>query len=182
MSEPSPAVPVDPALQALEAAYRTVSERMRGLPICNPRLDIALVGFRQHEGRWTGVAITPWFMNIVVLPAAGDAPPAHGFARPHHFPAGTVSLLGGALEGVGDVESHSLFSPMDEFVDMPHALAVAEAAVQALFTPPAPEAEAAGAQPATPAAPEAPAPPPAEPASPQMLSRRALFGRLARRE
>lgn len=45
------------------------SERMQGLPIVNERLRVEAVGFDAFDGHRLGVLITPWFMNLVLLPA-----------------------------------------------------------------------------------------------------------------
>ena len=42
---------------------------MKGMPIYNPTLAVEAVGFREHEGRQAGVMVTPWFMNLTVLPS-----------------------------------------------------------------------------------------------------------------
>ena len=45
---------------------------MKGMPIYNPTLAVEAVGFREHEGRQVGVMVTPWFMNLTVLPSETD--------------------------------------------------------------------------------------------------------------
>ena len=53
----------------LVAHYEAIyAERMRDLPIVNPRLAVEAVGFEQWEDQDLGVLITPWFMNLVLLP------------------------------------------------------------------------------------------------------------------
>jgi len=60
-------------VDALVAHFRYISdERMRGLPIVNPRLDVEAVGFREFDEHQLGILITPWFMNLVLLPANDD--------------------------------------------------------------------------------------------------------------
>ena len=50
----------------IDAIYR---ERMQGLPIVNPELSVEAVGFEPFEAHELGVLISPWFMNLVLLPA-----------------------------------------------------------------------------------------------------------------
>jgi [NiFe] hydrogenase assembly HybE family chaperone len=58
---------------ALVAHFRRISdERMQGLPIVNPRLDVEAVGFRDFDEHRLGILITPWFMNLVLLPGNDD--------------------------------------------------------------------------------------------------------------
>jgi [NiFe] hydrogenase assembly HybE family chaperone len=53
----------------LVARYQAIyEERMRDLPIVNPKLAVEAVGFDQWEEKDLGILITPWFMNLVLLP------------------------------------------------------------------------------------------------------------------
>lgn len=119
---------------ALELAWRAAGARMAGLPVVNPALGIELHGFRPHEGGWAGVVVTPWCMNVVFVPPAAEAPVKQGTKRPRVFPSGTLEFTVGMLEGVGVVDSCSLFSPMGDFPDMSTARRVAKEASDALFS------------------------------------------------
>lgn len=143
---------------ALEVAYQAAGVRMAGLPVVNPALGIELFGFRAHDGGWAGVVVTPWCMNVVFVPEAKAPALKAGTKRPRVFPSGTLEFTVGTLDGVGAVESCSLFSPMGDFPDMATARRVAQEAVDALFTK----------EPAVSPTPPAPAPVP---------SRRDLFRR-----
>ena len=126
----------------LEACYRAVAAGpMAGLPICNPRLGVAALGFRRVGERAVGIVVTPWFMNVVAayLPQVATIPPADvGASVKLALPAGVIDLIVGELSGFGRVDAASLFSPCHEFADMAAARAVAEGALGALFEPPAP--------------------------------------------
>jgi [NiFe] hydrogenase assembly HybE family chaperone len=124
--------------ERLAAAFRAIhATRMRGLPFVNERLSVEAVGFRRWNGRWLGVLITPWFMNLVLLPL--DAPGARwqslrqGAAAAYEFPAGVFEFIGGHEDAIGEFQSCSLFSPVFEFADQATARATAEAALAALF-------------------------------------------------
>ncbi len=58
---------MDPASR-LEAAFRAAALRMQGLPIVNPALEVEAVGFAPWEGSWLGVMVTPWGMNLTLVP------------------------------------------------------------------------------------------------------------------
>jgi [NiFe] hydrogenase assembly HybE family chaperone len=120
--------------------FRRVHETMRDLPICNPRLDVAAIGFRSYGEHALGVILTPWFMNLMICAAGSDelAPRPVGETAYWPLPAGRVGFIVGRLDGFGRVDSCSLFSPMDDFVDDAAAHAVAAAALDELFDP-APE-------------------------------------------
>lgn len=53
-----------------ELIARCFRERAELLPV-NPRLNCASVGFTRYKGDWLGVVITPWFMDLVLLPGGG---------------------------------------------------------------------------------------------------------------
>jgi len=120
----------------LEAAFRDIhAQRMQGLPFVNEALQVEAVDFRRWEGRWLGVLITPWFMNLVLLPDAPDAwrSLAVRAETRYAFPAGVFDFIGGFEPAIGEFQSCSLFSPVFEFQQHEVARATAEAALAALF-------------------------------------------------
>jgi [NiFe] hydrogenase assembly HybE family chaperone len=154
-------------VQQAIGAYRRIAAAMSGLPIYNPQLIVEAVGFRDHNGRPTGVVVTPWFMNLTVLPGASEPKPWQaGNSLRFVFPSGEYEFHVGELEGVGLVASCSLFSPMNDFADHEAARLAATAAIDALFEPDPEVAAAAAAEAA--AAPAA--------AAPALVSRRGLLG------
>ena len=167
VDRPSPAA-------ALERAFETVRrERMHDVPVLNGALAVEAVGFRAWREHWLGILITPWFMNLVLMPRVPAAwqPIGERESRHHVFPAGVFEFIGGREPTLGDYQSCSLFSPMFEFADQGVARDTALAALDALFDPASREAS-----PARPAAPDAGNPaPPAGPA-PRLSKRDFLFG------
>lgn len=124
--------------ERLAAAFRAIhAQRMRGLPFVNERLAVEAVGFREWNGGWLGVLITPWSINLVLLPA--DPPDARwqplrqGATAAYEFPAGVFEFIGGHEETIGEFQSCSLFSPVLEFADQATARLAAETALAALF-------------------------------------------------
>jgi [NiFe] hydrogenase assembly HybE family chaperone len=147
---------LDPSLQ-LESLFRQIEQtRMQGIPILNPALQVRAIGFRQWDGPhgllWVGVLLTPWFMNLLLLPAATDSlpPVAPGGEVVVALPGDALPFLAGHEDALGDYRLCSLFSPVMEFADQASACATAEEVLKLLF-------------------------PPAQPAAPD-LSRRRLFG------
>lgn len=130
----------------LAAAFADLAQgAMAGLPIANPALRVETVGFTAFEGDWVGVLITPWAINLVVLPGdpAAQAAPADGLARPRRFPSGSYEFHAGHLDPLGPYQSCSLFSPPGEFADQDGARAVALEIMAALLQPEAPPQPAA---------------------------------------
>lgn len=121
----------------LEAAYREVAQRMTGLPFVNPALRVQAVGFAPWNGHWLGVLVTPWFMNLVLLPRdPGQWQPLPVRAKhSHRFPAGTYEFIGADDPLLGGHQTCSLFSPMQDFDSHDTACLVAKLAREALFDP-----------------------------------------------
>jgi len=125
----------DPS-HALVATYRHVAAtRMHGLPFVNPALAVEAVGFAPWEGRWLGVLVTPWCINLVLAPLDPSAwrPLGQGEKRCYRFPAGDYAFIGAIEPGVGEFQLCSLFSPVLEFEDQATARFVAGHARAALL-------------------------------------------------
>jgi [NiFe] hydrogenase assembly HybE family chaperone len=125
----------DPS-NALVATYRHVAAtRMLGLPFVNPALAVEAVGFAPWQGRWLGVLVTPWCINLVLAPLEPTAWRSlrQGEKRRYRFPAGDYEFVGTVEPGVGEFQLCSLFSPVLEFEDQATARFVAEHARAALL-------------------------------------------------
>lgn len=126
------------AAQLFADVFEEIHQRdMVGLPVLNPMLQVETRGFHVHEGRVLGVLITPWLMNVVLLPGEGDDWSGHdlGDKVPQRFPSGTYKFMINEVEGIGRYQAHSLFSPMREFSNQPHAVAAADAFLGDLLKP-----------------------------------------------
>lgn len=101
-------------------------ERMRGLPIVNPDLEVEAVGFRKHSGHVVGVLVTPWFMNLVLLPGTEE------YASLSPGETVTVASCNESVEftvtsddAAGSYLTAVLFRSMGDFPDQATARAVA---------------------------------------------------------
>jgi [NiFe] hydrogenase assembly HybE family chaperone len=120
----------------LEAAFTRIQyERMADIPLLNPVLKVQCVGFSVRESYCLGVLITPWFMNLMLLPLAGDewAELPSGTKINKSFPSGTYEFILGEEAGVGRYLMCSLFSPVFEFQNQEAAVVTAEAVLQSLM-------------------------------------------------
>jgi len=119
----------------LENAFREVHTiRMIGMPVLNDALDVRAVGLTPWNGFWFGILITPWFMNVVLLPQEPETQSIRsGEKRLFAFPAGSFEFIRGHEDGLGPFWMCSLFSPVFEFEDMETAVAAAEAALGELL-------------------------------------------------
>lgn len=121
---------------ALETMFREVhASRMADLPFLHPALRVEAVDFALWQGQWLGVLLTPWAMNLILLPHTAadwqEVPP--GEIRRVLFPAGEFEFVAAADDRIGQWQSCSLFSPMSEFPDQETAVLVARAVRSALF-------------------------------------------------
>ncbi|MGZ5532673.1 MAG: [NiFe]-hydrogenase assembly chaperone HybE [Methylomonas sp.] len=125
----------------LEDHFNAVALRMQNLPIINPALNVQALGFTRMKHDWLGILITPWFMNLLLLPGGEDSEwrvlaPGAKFERP--FPFGSFEFTVADQAHIGRYALCSLFSPMFQFTEQADAVAAAEAALQALLAAPEP--------------------------------------------
>ncbi|MDT4328336.1 [NiFe]-hydrogenase assembly chaperone HybE [Methylomonas sp. MED-D] len=125
---------------ALTATFENIlASRMRELPIINPLLSVQTSALQRYGNEWLGILITPWSMNLTMLPIScddWDYVPGAAFER--RFPYGNYRFLVSHADGVGPYALCSLFSPMFEFADQAAAQATAESALLALLAGPKP--------------------------------------------
>ena len=119
----------------IETTFTTIQHtRMDGVPVLNEALDVRLLGLRSWEGFWLGTLLTPWFMNLILVPDIPDETSlAAGTKRSFRFPAGSFEFIRGNEEAIGGFWMCSLFSPVFEFSDQVTAEACALAALDELF-------------------------------------------------
>ena len=125
---------IDEAAEKVEAAYDRVADTMRSLPVYNDRLEVKVSGMRRCAHGLIAVAATPWSMNLILLPRPGETG-REGSTRELVFPSGSYSFIAGQLDGVGVIETCSLFSPMNEFDEPAVVESVAWHAIEGLFKP-----------------------------------------------
>ncbi len=133
-------MPVNPDTQrlttGLEALFKRIHrERMTDMPMLNPALKVQAISFAPWNDKYLGVLVTPWFMNLMLLPHEGDdwADLHVGESVSHAFPSGIYDFVVGIEEDIGRYQSCSLFSPVFEFDSQETAVAVAEAVLDALW-------------------------------------------------
>jgi len=145
------------------------STRMADVPILNEAIGVEAVGFREIDEGLLGVLVTPWFMNLMLLPvdAAAWKDQCAGEKTVHSLPAGSYEFIAGSEDGVGDYRMCSLFSPMFEFADHEAAVETAAAVMDGIMT-------------SEETATEADATDSGAPSPPRRMSRRELFRQLAR--
>ena len=109
---------------------------MQGLPILNTRLDVRAVDFCEFDGHAVGVMITPWFMNLMLLPGTAqwsDFP--QGSVASFEFPGSKIEFTVSHDEEIGTLLSAVLFSSVADFPDQETAAAVASEVLLQLLEP-----------------------------------------------
>ena len=109
---------------------------MRDVPLVNKALRVEAVGFRRYEGQILGVLVSPWFMNLIMLPDGQDwSGLVAGEKEVIGFPSGDYEFLHNTRDMIGGYKACSLFSPMGDFARQKDATDVARAVMEALFDP-----------------------------------------------
>jgi [NiFe] hydrogenase assembly HybE family chaperone len=121
---------------ALETTFNEIlAKRMRDLPVVNVELSVQAIGFNRFNEDWLGILITPWFMNLMLLPGSNSAwrEQQPGTKIEKHFPYGAFDFTLGSETQLGTYALCSLFSPMFQFESQAAALTAAQAALQGLL-------------------------------------------------
>jgi [NiFe] hydrogenase assembly HybE family chaperone len=126
-------------LAALESSFERIArESMLGLPFYNEALAVEAVFFRPFGAERLGVLVTPWFMNLMLIPETPVPFDSEqiGARRTIALPGGEATLTAGGDEDFGMYYSYSFVSPMDRFGSQAQARAAAQSALARLLAPP----------------------------------------------
>lgn len=117
---------------------------MSDVPIVNPALRVQALDFVLWRDKWLGVLITPWCVNLLLLPGPnGDWESVSGNHRLFRgFPSGSYAFLGGKEAEIGEYQSCSLISTMSQFAEQESACAVAREVIKNMLKAPDPLPEA----------------------------------------
>jgi len=108
---------------------------MADMPLRNPALRVEAVGFRDWEAGRVGVLVTPWCVNLVILPTVTNPAGARGadVRQSWRFPSGVYEFMGGSEPECGPFQFCSLYSPPGEFCSQDQARAVSISIMEQLF-------------------------------------------------
>ncbi len=110
----------------LEQVFNNIYDTsMRELTLTHRSIRVEAVGFHDYEGHWLGMMITPWFLNLMLLPKKGSPWPElveqKGNDIALSFPCGVLKFTPRVDPDLGSHLVCSLASPMDDFADHAHA-------------------------------------------------------------
>lgn len=124
---------------AVREHFEFIAVSMADLPIYNPQLQVETVGFHLYQEGEIGVLVTPWCMNLVLIPSDAsnnqEAEGMIGSKRMISLPSGQYEFVMGWYGELGVFYSCSLFSPMFEFETQEQAIETAEEVIKAVFEP-----------------------------------------------
>lgn len=127
----APNIHVENPGSALERFYAVRRDR----PPVNASLSCRAVGFSRYRGDWLGVLITPWFVDLYLLPGDGelwgDIP--SGQRRYVELPLGTVPFTAADDPGIGSYQYSPLISPVSVVPDMAAAVKLANEVLLGIF-------------------------------------------------
>lgn len=120
---------------AVIAFYQSVAGNMAGLPVYNEKLAVGATPFLPLEDSWLGIIVTPWCMNIVLLPneESHQNELCMGAKFCQQLPSGQYEFIRAHHQTMGDYATCSVFSPMFEFTSQTMALQTADEVLAALF-------------------------------------------------
>ena len=120
----------------LESVFnRIYKERMADVPIINDKIEVKAIAFQRWQTSYIGVMITPWFMNLIMLPGETENwdDKRELSSSTYTFPSGNYEFLTGFEPDIGKYQMCSLFSPMFEFAENNAAIETAEAVITELM-------------------------------------------------
>lgn len=127
----------------LEKTFRDIQNtRMEGVPVINEKITVKAVHFQKWNHFHLGILITPWFMNLMLIPTKNNNSEHNlsnnealqtGTTHQRKFPSGCYEFVAGFEEKIGHYLSCSLFSPMFEFENQEAAELTAVEALKAIM-------------------------------------------------
>ena len=127
----APNVRIDNPESMLEHFFAGQSE----WPPVNAALSCRALGFARYRGDWLGVVITPWFVDLYLLPGGGelwgDIP--SGQCRYVELPRGTVPFTAADDPQIGSYQHSPLISPVSVLPDMAAAMKLANDVLSGIF-------------------------------------------------
>lgn len=121
-------------VQQFETIY---VEHMQNLPVVNKALQVEAVGFHAYHGDQLGVLITPWFMNLILLPGVDSwSGSKQGDTASIDFPSRRIDFAVAHDKMLGTYLSAVAFRGVVELADQSTARKLALEVLSDLMKPP----------------------------------------------
>ena len=112
-------------------------EHMQDLPIVNKALQVEAVGFHEYHDNQLGVLITPWFMNLILLPGTDNwSNSLQGDTSSIDFPSRRIEFAVSHDKMLGTYLSAVAFRGVVELADQATARKLALEVLDDLMKPP----------------------------------------------
>jgi [NiFe] hydrogenase assembly HybE family chaperone len=123
------------AAQKLHEVFDDIAAtRMAGLPICNAALRVEVVGWREWSGRHVAVLVTPWTINLMLLPGSETLATLPLDAKQTWaFPSGSYDFMGLNDVALGVCHICPLVSPTLHIATQAEAVSIAGQIMEMLF-------------------------------------------------
>jgi len=105
------------------------------VPILNRKLSVQCVGMSSFGQEYLCGLITPWFINLVLLPMAVLAPMRTGAKSRIALPGGIFEFIQSHHDDLGAYRMCSLLSPVFEFDSQEDAVTVAQTILAEILAP-----------------------------------------------
>ena len=132
--------PMDARMAEMVHRFREIGDTiMRDMPFYNNALTVEAVDFQSFgDDQWIGVLITPWFMNVIVLPRRSRPldEALIGQRIDEAMPVGWRRFLWAGDAVIGQYKMLSLRSPMNTFRFQEFARVEGRKCLRALLAPP----------------------------------------------
>lgn len=124
------------SIAALVQHFEQIEQtHMRGLPILNPRLAVEATAVRAHGEHLVCILISPWFMNLVLLPGTDAwADSDQGECSEIKLPRESLEFNVCHDDNLGTFLTAVLFRTVSDFPDQDTARGVAMGILEELFT------------------------------------------------
>lgn len=101
---------------------------MADLRLNNENVQVEAVGFHLYENHWLGVMVTPWFLNLMLLPQKDQPWPAlnEGKSVVLQFPCGNLKFIARDDKTLGSHLVCSLASPVRDYKTQEEIVQVAQ--------------------------------------------------------
>jgi len=106
------------AASKLEACFNRIwKDSMEGIQILNNDLVVEAVEFQQWDNRVVGMMVTPWFINLIMLPKEEEnwEKEELGAREKFNFPQKECLMTINDTQGFGYCKTFSLYSPVNDF-------------------------------------------------------------------